>query len=856
MLSSWLDNPENGAEFGSAECQSDLLRLARLRRTIAQALSGKDMYDEGVEVLSEFHEYFSCLKECEGRGFPSMSEHGSNRNQRAQIHNTHFQLEWESALSSVWETHSNLTWERANILWNIVTLEAYLASKQSLDSKIGWSKAAQHFQNAGCLLSHLLDLLQQQSASLSPSEGPSASLSTSIDFSPSFLKLWQAMLVAQSQRCVYESLACAPRPRHLLVAKLAAAAVPLFHECEKLVQDEILNQEIPSLTSNWADYCRAWGIFMSCKAESHQASLHREKKQWGLELARLDLSFRFAKLCREFCESAPVMALQSLHQQVELTLDDLKQRVDVAEEENSEVHNKPVPERRELPEIRGERLVNVDQPLDKVIKPLQKPLFTTLLSPDIRRYVDLFRTEMDKLVFQMASVAEERTESARKALATVNLPHSLTAYRQEQSGGGIPDDLWERVQNIQRERRISQLKQDLWGLRDVAEQARTTYKRVESQLDFDLESDRLFRQSNPGFEGHDAVEVQKTFRQSLSNYDRLLVTAQEGDSVLLRRLEILDTNPKYKLLQFQKSQLDRLLPGAGSTGDQHTSGCGSGAIDTSHLSRLLVELSALFHEREVLLNTIKEEVKSFDIRASLAQVDPLSPTGDQDYRDSLAYAQKSFDGIVFEMQANIEKQTGLVNKILAENEQFMQARARSQSTHSSSDSCIVMIEDAIEEIEQLSKHLKEGRDFYDVVIPKLEKLKQQVGDVSARLTVERLEYDDKANRNRQEEEDAMIAKRMSENPDGSNSNPDVPGRMASATSRSAEGGVALARPDFARVPSQPGFAQVAHDQPQVSVDDEKVATLVAMEFDPAKVVAALKKYDNNMDQALNDLLSS
>jgi len=41
-----------------------------------------------------------------------------------------------------------------------------------------------------------------------------------------------------------------------------------------------------------------------------------------------------------------------------------------------------------------------------------------------------------------------------------------------------------------------------------------------------------------------------------------------------------------------------------------------------------------------------------------------------------------------------------------------------------------------------------------------------------------------------------------------------------------------------------------------TVDDEKVATLVAMEFDAEKVVAALEKHSNDMDQALNELLSS
>jgi hypothetical protein len=59
-----------------------------------------------------------------------------------------------------------------------------------------------------------------------------------------------------------------------------------------------------------------------------------------------------------------------------------------------------------------------------------------------------------------------------------------------------------------------------------------------------------------------------------------------------------------------------------------------------------------------------------------------------------------------------------------------------------------------------------------------------------------------------------------------------------------------------RPQSQPGIINVSHGEPQVHVDDEKVASLVAMDFDPAKVVAALKKYDNNVEQALNELLSS
>jgi len=53
----------------------------------------------------------------------------------------------------------------------------------------------------------------------------------------------------------------------------------------------------------------------------------------------------------------------------------------------------------------------------------------------------------------------------------------------------------------------------------------------------------------------------------------------------------------------------------------------------------------------------------------------------------------------------------------------------------------------------------------------------------------------------------------------------------------------------------PGAHHVSPYEQYTRVDDEKVASLVSMDFDPEKVVAALSKHDNNIEQALNDLLS-
>jgi programmed cell death 6-interacting protein len=804
MLAAWIDTASH-LGLSSHDCREDLERISQLRQHLAQMASSKDSsYDVMVSNQNDLHVYYNYLLECEEKGLVGGSDC--------------LVLQWESAMTGHMQATHSLEGERASWIWNMTTVETYLASNQPLDSKMGWSKAAQHLQNAASWLKHLPSTLLDQHHSHRLHSQPLP------DFSRTFISFWQALLVAQSQRCVYESLACAPRPRHLLVSKLAAAAVPLYKDVEAILQKDD-DSPVPALTpfsdlvGSWADFARSWGMYMSCMAEYHQSQLSREKRQWGQELARLHLAYHYAAMCNDCCERASLIALRELHAAVQGTLKELKERIDEAEDANQQEHNHEVPTPKELAEIRGEKLVNIDQPLTKLLKPKQTdPIFQNISKgPDLRIYVELFHREMDNFLAEISVTAEDRTEEARKMLATVNLPHSLTAYRQEQSGGGIPDDLWQRVEMIQQEKRITQLKSDLWELRDVADLARSTYDKVKQQLDFDLESDRLFRQANPNFEGHDAEEVQKSFWHSLANYDRLLVTAHEGDSVLLKRLEQLDTNPKYKLLQFQKSQLDRLLPGAGNGSKQRP------VIDTSHLSRLLVELSRLFGERESLLNTFRDEVSEFDIINALqTQVDPRNGS-DEDYREAVKFVQqRSFEGLILQVQDNLDTQTQLINTILVENDQFMAAREQTNNSQAA-DSCIVMIEDAMEEIDQLSKHLKEGKDFYNIVIPKLDKLKQQVGDVSARLTVERLEYDDRSNRAQQEEKDAIMAQKLSSE------------AAAAAGGNGPAGG--LSPTDLS------------------GVDDEKVATLIGMEFDPAKVVEALKKYDNDVDQALNELLS-
>ena len=155
-----------------------------------------------------------------------------------------------------------------------------------------------------------------------------------------------------------------------------------------------------------------------------------------------------------------------------------------------------------------------------------------------------------------------------------------------------------------------------------------------------------------------------------------------------------------------------------------------------------------------------------------------------------------------------------------------------------------------------------------------------VSSDESEVTVERCEYEDNYRRNEQEAEDARMAASFAGNNGGSGGAGSNNGGEGAGASNNGDGGSGSGNfhdagrdettsnmhtdeaegprrgTDVApRAQAQPGVEQVSHSQPQVRVDDEKVASLVAMDFDPEKVVEALKKYDNNVEQALNELLS-
>lgn len=511
-LLEWLDLAHQGfgvdrgrsrPEFKSWECRNDLEKLDSLRAQLSDKITSATSYPQALELVPVMQEYFAMLRECEKRGFP--------RDDGSLI----ISLSWKGAfLEHEVDVHSGLSLEQASILWNLAAVEAYVASTQDCTTnKKAWMVANQSLQNSFSFMYYLKEVLQEVKGR------------GTTDMQSNMVTFWETTLQAQAQMAGYEKASATSRPKHLLLAKLAQAASPLW----EAAADACATIRIPQAT-RWEQCAKAWSLYMQCRAEYHESATHEEKKQIELEVARLKKSILLGDSCYDCVASG--QAEDSLSKQLPSFLDKLRHRYDQVSAQVRRNDNIPT----KLSAIRGALLSKGASDLPKTMLELSNPMFSNLLGPAARKVIDAFHSDMDTFVLSMSAMAVEKTEDARRALALVNLPHSLTAYKQVQLGGGIPVDLWDRMEKIQRERKIHLLKQELWGLRDIAEQARAIFVKTEKQMVEDVEMDNLFRQQNPSFEGHDVQEIQRSFCHSLKSYGKLLTKSQKGDAVLLQSL--------------------------------------------------------------------------------------------------------------------------------------------------------------------------------------------------------------------------------------------------------------------------------------------------------------------------------
>ena len=431
---------------------------------------------------------------------------------------------------SLWT--SIVTWEETHVYWNLSLCEMYqaLLCLSFNNDRPGWKQAGTHWQTAASWMQYVRIhcCATTTSSSSSSSSHPvdhrqdndndhndvhhkehddhddnprKAVVSTNdhdddknIDITKesenniqnSFYLFWEVWMMAEAQRAAYQFVVLAPRPSHLMMAKLAAGAVPLFAQA---VAAATTTTTITTTTSDNniinnknANLCQCWHLTLSALAEYHQAMVHSTKAT-SQQQALIRLHQRvlpMAQMAQELlaqyqqqtilssCQnnnnnSNPAavpwsgeLYVQELQQLINTQWPAIQHLTDQLEEmaatdagdghdggvsnNNKKVSMDVVVADTTLTDIAPQTLVKV-QPLQVVQGALSSSLssssWTTSsflfprLSEHAQRYRQIFQFDLDNILQQTIQAAERQTEQAQQVLDKVDLPHALTCFQEQ-----------------------------------------------------------------------------------------------------------------------------------------------------------------------------------------------------------------------------------------------------------------------------------------------------------------------------------------------------------------------------------------------------------------------------------------
>lgn len=380
-----------------------------------------------------------------------------------------------------------------------------------------------------------------------------------------------------------------------VLSKLAAEAVSLFSGALSFARFGAL---ATSLDPSWPETLQYQIESFSSAAEYWQSMVAKENALqnatgYGLEIARLARAethaLKAVSLCQEHKNLTPLS-----HSATEL-LNAIRKLKTEAETDNSRIYLEMIPNPASLPVLTGARMVKaLDFP---EYYNNEKPLFKDFTSSDIRAMVEMYRNQTDAMYTHHAEAVNAASNAARAALSVQGLPGSLEMYK---SGGKLPENLWFKIEQIQKLGGFNDLKRKLSEILANDLSANTTFEAINSVIQKENRADDVFRAKFPQYTTSIVPYSDQLFgneiKEPLASLRHALMVA--GDANLATRLEIdgeIFTSQSH-LLSMSRAQLSEYLNSCGNGGGSNF--LESVSVDTANLEAALISLASLIEQRD------------------------------------------------------------------------------------------------------------------------------------------------------------------------------------------------------------------------------------------------------------------
>lgn len=505
----------------SVEFNEKLLQLCKLRDSLCSSIVVPcDSRETNVDqkLYASWKSYYAALGEFQQCFFPSSED-------TCDIPN--LKLTWDHAFDSGHETHSDFSSERTCVLFTLAALQSGLAKLYPTDCN-GLTKASEHYN----LAAGIIDLLLQQ---------PQKAVH-SIDTCRDNLEFMQHLMLAQSQACkFFTAKNMSQSPIHCLLATFSMGCAELYQKALSSLQSTStpLSQKI-KMGAQWENYINAKHFEWLAIAEYHKGVDLKESAVSEQNVDSYGAAFAWISAAKEHMAQALLHA-QQCQDNTMFQIEGLKtMHPSICQVWEEMAHQK---------EDSSGKFFEAPSPpeLDTIVA---RVLSKAALEDELESYY------IQRMIQQATELVGHLDFDARTTLSRYNLPQGISSTHS-------PEDLWHEVNELQESNGISKLRRRLLELSAVAELARERATQLRDLLDADLQFDRDFRQRHFLFSEKKVEDLQIPIRNELKLCSAKLEESNEVDAANLKMLDMLQTDPKFIMLNMSRQQIEKLVPNEG-----------------------------------------------------------------------------------------------------------------------------------------------------------------------------------------------------------------------------------------------------------------------------------------------------
>lgn len=446
---------------------------------------------------------------------------------------------WYDAFTQSPISQYSLAYEKACVLFNIVSILSFTAITQARSELDGMKKAYHSFQAAAGLLNFINDNFLH---------------APSTDLSREMVRTLSNIMLAQAQE-VFTEKQIRDHGKPSIIAKLAAETSHLYHNANETLTEIVIAGNIDSV---WGLYCQVKEKYFASIAHFQQACFEEEKGKYGVAVARFNTALNVMKEAMSAAKTNsgrfaryPSLSNEpgaAMLETIKASLAQITERAATAKRENDVIyHETPVKESAipivtRLSSAKPIALHDLYTGQD-VSRIIGQDIFHKLVPLSVHESASMYSEEIARLLRDEQERSELADTKLFTALEYLGLPRSLHQFKVSdamlsQDLANVPDTLLSSSAAITVSEKKEPVGQQLGRVQELRAAIAALLEQITQKLDEESRQCDKMRVQYPGiWTQRESAAHTASLREDLRKYKLSLDAAEEADSQMRTEFE-------------------------------------------------------------------------------------------------------------------------------------------------------------------------------------------------------------------------------------------------------------------------------------------------------------------------------